>query len=37
MEEAVEQMKDLAKKTLVPTSGATAVEGLKEEVRIFRD
>ena len=37
MEEAVEQMKDLAKKTLVPTSGTTAVEGLKEEVRIFRD
>jgi penicillin amidase len=37
MEEAAEQMKELAKKALVATSGAIAVDGLKEEVRILRD
>ncbi len=37
MEEAVEQMKDLAQKSLSATSGTISVAGLKDEVRIIRD
>jgi penicillin amidase len=37
MDEAVKQMKDLAKKVLVPTSGSLTAKGLKDEVRILRD
>jgi penicillin amidase len=37
MEEAVEQMRDLAKKALAVTSGTISAAGLKEEVRVIRD
>ena len=37
MEDVLEQMKELAKKSLVATSGVASVKGLKDEVRIMRD
>ena len=37
MEDAVEQMKELARQSLVATSGIISVRGLKDEVRIIRD
>src|SRR5512136_611296 len=37
MEDAVEQMKELARQSLVATSGTISVKGLKDEVRIVRD
>jgi len=37
MDEALRQMKDLAKKALVCTDGTVAVSGLKDEVRVLRD
>jgi penicillin amidase len=37
MEDAVEQMKELAKQALVATTGILSVSGLKDEVRIVRD
>ena len=37
MEDAVEKMKELARQSLVATSGIISVRGLKDEVRILRD
>lgn len=37
MEEAVNQMKELARESLSATSGTISVAGLKDEVRIIRD
>ena len=37
MDEALRQMKDLAKNSLAPTDGIVTAKGLKQEVRILRD